>query len=263
MMLIQAASPGRPAAEVRSDMASWHFKRREGSDEAADPIQGEFFDEAADPDERRRGPAASLVREAIQNSLDAQANADEPVHVRFFLSDDKGLPAERAGAWFAPLWPHLLAERSGIRAVDEKRHACRFVAVEDFGTRGLEGNPQREQTPDKGETDDFFAFFRANGLSGKAGQEGGRWGVGKSVFNRASRITSFLALTVRHSDRRPLLLGRSLIANRSIQRFFPHTMLRSWTRFPSMPTSSTTTQTPRGRPKRFTTLNCAGASNAP
>ena len=31
----------------------WHFKRRERSDEVADPIQAEFFDEASDPDERR------------------------------------------------------------------------------------------------------------------------------------------------------------------------------------------------------------------
>ena len=37
----------------------WHFKRRERSDEVADPIHGEFFDEVSDPDERRRGPAAS------------------------------------------------------------------------------------------------------------------------------------------------------------------------------------------------------------
>jgi len=90
----------------------WHFKRRERSDEVADPIQAEFFDEAADPDERRRGPGASLVREAIQNSLDAQVG-NEPVHVRFYLSAVEGLAAERARNWFAGLWPHLCARRNG------------------------------------------------------------------------------------------------------------------------------------------------------
>ena len=74
----------------------WHFKKRERSDEATNPIQGEFFDEAGDPDECRRGPAASVVREAIQNSLDAHQPEDEPVHVRIFLSEDDKLQAERA-----------------------------------------------------------------------------------------------------------------------------------------------------------------------
>jgi len=89
----------------------WHFKRRERSDEVADPIQGEFFDEASDPDERREGPTASFVREAIQNSLDAQAE-NQPVHIRFFLSAEDDLAAVRTRDWFCGLWPHLRARRS-------------------------------------------------------------------------------------------------------------------------------------------------------
>ncbi len=192
--------------------ADWHFKKRERADEVADPIQGEFFDEAADPDERRRGPAASLVREAIQNSLDARA-ADESVHVRIYLSAKEALPAQRAQDWFGALWPHLRAERSGLRNVQPVPPACQFIVIEDFGTKGLLGDPARGTIPDpdneRGEH--FFAFFRANGLSGKAGQDGGRWGVGKSVFNRASRINTFLALTVRASDRRAYLIGRCFL----------------------------------------------------
>lgn len=188
----------------------WHFKRRERSDEVADPIQGEFFDEAADPDEPRRGPAASLVREAIQNSLDARVGSG-PVHVRFYLSSGEGLATDRARHWFAGLWPHLRARRSGLRNVPPCPQACRFAVVEDFGTRGLEGDPRRGTTPDEDERDDFFAFFRAIGLSGKAGQEGGRWGVGKSVFNRASRINTFVALSVRNRDRCAHLIGSCFV----------------------------------------------------
>ncbi|HOW17478.1 MAG TPA: hypothetical protein PLC79_00460 [Phycisphaerae bacterium] len=195
--------------------AGWHFKRRERSDEVADPIQGEFFDEVADPEERRRGPAASLVREAIQNSLDARAGTG-PVNVRFYLSSEENLASERAPNWFAGLWPHLCARRSGLRNIPPEPQACRFVVVEDFGTGGLEGDPRRGTTPDDDERDDFFAFFRANGLSGKAGQEGGRWGVGKSVFNRASRINSFLALSVRNSDKVAHLIGRCFLLTHKI-----------------------------------------------
>jgi len=195
--------------------AGWHFKRRERSDEVADPIQGEFFDETSDPEDRRRGPAASLVREAIQNSLDAKTG-DEAVHVRFYLSDGEDLAAVRARNWLGDLWPHLRARRSGLRDVPEAPSPCRFVVVEDFGTSGLEGNPRRGTTPDEGERDDFFAFFRANGLSGKAGQEGGRWGVGMSDFNRASRFNTFLALSVRSSDRVPQLIGRCFLLTHKI-----------------------------------------------
>jgi hypothetical protein len=134
----------------------WHFKSRERSDEVADPIQGEFFDEAADPDERRRGPAASLVREAIQNSLDAHVG-NEPVHVRFYLSAEEGLTAGRARNWFAGLWPHLRARRSGLREVQPEPQACRFIVIEDFGTRGLEGDPRRGTTPEEDERDDFYS----------------------------------------------------------------------------------------------------------
>jgi hypothetical protein len=195
--------------------AGWHFKRRERSDEVADPIQGEFFDEASDPDERRFGPAASLVREAIQNSLDAHVD-NESVHVRFHLSAPEGLAVNRSRFWFTGLWPHLRARRTGLRDVRPEPQACRFVIVEDFGTSGLEGDPRRGTTPEEDERDDFFAFFRADGLSSKAGQEGGRWGVGKSVFNRASRINTFLALSVRNSDGGSHLVGRCFLLTHKI-----------------------------------------------
>jgi hypothetical protein len=39
--------------------AGWYLKRRERSDDVGDPIQGEFFDEVSDPDERRRGPGGA------------------------------------------------------------------------------------------------------------------------------------------------------------------------------------------------------------
>ena len=139
--------------------AAWHFKKRERSDEVADPIQGEFFDEVSDPEERR-GPAAALVREAIQNSLDARTGTG-PVHVRFYLSAEGDLAAERARYWFASLWPHLRARRSGLRNVPPEPEACRFVVVEEFGTTGLLGDPARGMVPDR-ETKEIEASCRGS-----------------------------------------------------------------------------------------------------
>jgi hypothetical protein len=57
----------------------------------------------------------------------------------------------------------------------------------------------------------FFNFFRAKGHSDKAETDRGRWGVGKTVFPRASRISTFWGLTVRASDKKRLLMGRTIL----------------------------------------------------
>src|SRR5690606_40831246 len=131
------------------------------------------------------------------------------VHVRIALSDESALSKTRAKHWFGDLWPHLEAKGSGLRNLPP--WTGRYLVIEDFGTHGLEGDVARENIPDEGTREDFFAFFRSNGLSGKHGQSGGRWGVGKSVFNRASRINSFLAFTIGNSDRNAFLLGRCFL----------------------------------------------------
>lgn len=85
------------------------------------------------------------------------------------------------------------------------------MVVEDFGTTGLEGDTRQGGLGDNDNR--FFSFFRAEGLSGNPadGTSGGSWGVGKSVFNRCSRLNSFLALTVPRDSMKTLLLGKSLI----------------------------------------------------
>src|SRR5205814_895981 len=44
----------------------------------------------------------------------------------------------------------------------------------------------------------------------------GRWGVGKFVFPRSSRVSSFWAVTVRHGDLRRLLMGRAILKTHAI-----------------------------------------------
>ena len=45
----------------------WHFRQHAPGEKTRDPIQGEFF-----ATEAIRNPAEALIREGIQNSLDAQ-----------------------------------------------------------------------------------------------------------------------------------------------------------------------------------------------
>jgi hypothetical protein len=184
-------------------MADWRFRPHRPDEKIRNPIQGEFFSEEA-----VEKPAQALVREVIQNSLDARAAADA-VEVRFTVSAPHGLSPEAAESWLGGAWEHLRGEGSGLRSVPPRPTACRFLTIEDFGTTGLEGEPAELRptaTPSR-----LFAFFRAEGISQKGGRDGGRWGVGKTVFLRSSDVNTMLGLTIRRSDGRCLVFGQSVL----------------------------------------------------
>jgi hypothetical protein len=85
------------------------------------------------------------------------------------------------------------------------------LLVEDFGTRGLTGNPAAWD-PFESERNPFFLFFRALGRSGKEGEDRGRWGIGKFVFPLASRGHCLFGLTIPADGPSPaLLMGRMVL----------------------------------------------------
>jgi hypothetical protein len=123
---------------------------------------------------------------------------------------ERAAPPEAVAPFFVGAWPHLEARPNGLRDIPSPQDRCVYVTFEDFGTSGLEGDP-RQWHPRDGVKNDFFNFFRAEGHSDKGQTDRGRWGVGKTVFARSSRINTFLALTVRASDARRLLMGRAIL----------------------------------------------------
>src|SRR6266850_420807 len=112
---------------------------------------------------------------------------------------------ERAGAW-----PHLSAPGNGLPDAPRPSDMCRFLVFEDFGTSGLTGDPEQLLPVENGDNR-FFHFFRVEGRSDKHEHDRGRWGVGKQVFPRASRIRSVFGYTVRKDDRRRLLMGQAIL----------------------------------------------------
>src|SRR5262249_19681581 len=80
---------------------------------------------------------------------------------------------------------------------------------------GLCGDPLQWHKKE-GVKNGFFTFFRAEGQSDKEQGDRGRWGVGKFVFPRSSRVSSLLAVTVRHDDKRRLLMGRAILKTHAI-----------------------------------------------
>jgi len=69
----------------------WHFSAKRPSDKTRDPIAGEFFSSDA-----IKNAGEALVREGIQNSLDARLDKNAGVaKVRIYVSGERGAVAAR------------------------------------------------------------------------------------------------------------------------------------------------------------------------
>lgn len=191
----------------------WHFRHKRPGDDISDPISGEFF-----ADGSLDNPATALVREALQNALDAGKGIDRdgaPVHVRIGINrGEQALPAIQAAAWLAALRPHLVSPGSGIKTAPPLGEDCDYLTVEDFGTSGLTGDTESDDAG--GERNNFVDFLRSDGRTRKSEGDRGSWGVGKNVFPRSSRINGFIAFTIRHDDKQQLLMGKSILKIRRV-----------------------------------------------
>ncbi len=189
-------------------MAEWCFRPKQPGETIREPIHGEFFASDAISD-----PGKALVREGIQNALDAVADG-APVRVRIYLSgDEQAVPAQNADHYFASAWEHFQAPGNGLHpeGVPLPNSPCRFIAFEDFSTSGLEGDPTEAFKSPCGRKNHFYHFFRAEGQSDKEASDRGSWGVGKHVFLRSSQISTIFGLSVRAEDRQRLLMGKSVL----------------------------------------------------
>ena len=194
-------------------MADWLFRNPYPDEKRREAVQGEFF-----TSDSIRTEAQALVREGIQNSLDAALDdaKGEPrkVSVRIYTSGgSRALPWKKAELYFGQAWPHFEAPENGVSEVGcpSRSEKCHFLLFEDFGTSGLIGDLQQISKPQKTKDNPFYFFMRAEGQSGKSEKDRGRWGLGKFVFPRASRIRSFLALTHRSDDDKIILCGQSIL----------------------------------------------------
>jgi hypothetical protein len=179
-------------------MAKWIFQNRPGFGVNPNPHDGEHFVN----DRVDRGEA--LVREAVQNSLDAGSSG--VVRVHFGLH--KSAPSKDAKKYLDTLRPHLAACDRDLP--DEEWGSPGFLVVEDFGTSGLTGDVEQESG------NNYANFWRNPGDSFKHEKKRGRWGLGKTVFPNSSRISGFFGLTVRQDDGRELLSGLAALKKHDI-----------------------------------------------
>lgn len=172
----------------------WHFKEEGGRDVGPnDPV-----------DEKFKGqPYYSIVREAIQNSLDAVKNSREPVKVAFtfFELNRKDYPGffeieshinqsekyysenDNAKHLFGNMRDYLNGDMPGAKKL---QLSC--LKISDYNTVGMNYD-------DHNTNSSFYAFLRAGGVSAKSQGSGGSFGFGKGAYYTLSPIKTIIVST--------------------------------------------------------------------
>lgn len=195
----------------------WQFAEHPSRQRENEPTQEEFFS-----NESLITEVASIVRESIQNSLDERLDAKFPIRVKFKIGKQ---PSELSRKYFDELYPHALLVLRGLPEINE---TGKFLVIEDFNTRGLEGSTaslapleDRDEIRNRGFGNSYWYFEWKTGKSNKSSGKRGSWGVGKIVFPRASAIKAYLVLSERRKIAAPendscILFGHSILNYRTI-----------------------------------------------
>ena len=170
----------------------WHFaKSLGGQDQGPNDAMGENF---------KKAPFDSLVRESIQNSIDAQADPDVPVIVTFSFkkTTSRNYPElfdirrhirgcldmyndDNARKKFQPMLDYLAA------AEDVKMD---YLEVSDERTTGMSYTKGDTKSP-------FYSFVQSAGNSSKTSSSaGGSFGFGKAAYFNISKIRTVLISTM-------------------------------------------------------------------
>lgn len=154
----------------------------------------------------RRDWLSILLREVLQNALDARVSLESPVVVSIRNHELDALGHEFLGRLipgdhldrFKVSTPHVLDSAAGEVA------SC--LVVEDFGTTGLTGAVDQPDLDGNGQN--WNAFWFREGEGGKENTSGnGGAGQGKITYFSTSGIRSMFAYTVRSDDKTEALFG--------------------------------------------------------
>lgn len=148
---------------------------------------------------------AILLREVLQNALDARTSPDTPVKVSLAYRE---LDAD-ASKWMGALVTdeHLTRLKESMPHVDAKPAAVRScLVIEDFGTCGLTGVLDNPETDGKGQNWNAFWFREGEGGKENAAGNGGA-GQGKITYFSTSAIRTIFAYTVRSDTHDEALMG--------------------------------------------------------
>lgn len=173
----------------------WHFGIREGGSDTADNIDAKFFIENY----------ASLVRESLQNSLDAQLDEKQPVVVTYKFgmleipSDSQFFDVEKYIEGCLSLHPNKNDRVNRayrpmldyIKNAKQNKRIC-FLLVSDSNTIGMDYSDDDENCTNTR----FYSFAKSIGNSSKDNDtRGGSYGLGKAVFYKNSSMRTIIIST--------------------------------------------------------------------
>jgi hypothetical protein len=172
----------------------WYFKPEGGRDVGPnDPV-----------DEKFKGqPYYSIVRESIQNSLDAVDDENKPVKVdfTFFGLNRNDYPKlfeiedniKQCQTYYHDndnaerLFKNMLYYLNG-NVEGKKRLNLSCLKIADYNTIGMQYDENNTKSP-------FYAFLRAGGVSAKSQGSGGSFGFGKGAYYTLSPIKTIIVST--------------------------------------------------------------------
>jgi len=159
----------------------------------------------------------TIVRESIQNSLDAAVDDPSRIKVTFrWLDKNDGLDPVFINNLFDEQLKHATKAGLDIGNVDFNNPTA--LVIEDFGTKGLTGSITEK------DDDNFSDFWRRHGKSHKTGKSRGRWGLGKLVYSTTSQLGAFFGATHREEDSCIHVMGQTVLNLREVdgKQYPPH-----------------------------------------
>lgn len=192
-------------------MGKWHFRKIARGETVKEPTQGAFFRW-----ESNDAHGKTVIREGIQNALDARLQNENAVKVRIgVVHRQNSIKEIFSSNW----WEHINARQNGIDKEsipkNEGAGAHRFLVFEDFNTIGLTGDETRHVAREE-DSNNFYNFFRSVGGTDKEGGALGKWGIGKHTFWLTSRVNTVLGFTVQEGDSEMLCLGKTILKSHAI-----------------------------------------------
>lgn len=174
----------------------WHFAKREADgDNGPNSAMSQNFVQF---------PCFSLIRESVQNSLDAILDTTKPVVVCFeyrsFEKEDyknffQIAEHIEAGRRYYQENPTAKAVYPKMLQYLEKTNEVGFIRVSDYNTKGMD-----YETGKTNKT--FYAFVRSEGVSVKQQEgAGGSFGFGKGAFFVMSPINTLIVSTRNNEDK--------------------------------------------------------------
>ena len=190
---------------------SWKRALVQPNEREDENVGEEFFNDVDTLDE-----ISSLVRESMQNSIDAVLNNDVPVTVRFTVGKQSSKLNQE---YFEEILPHV-SQSLHKNLIPSLGVESKFLVIEDFNTKGLGGSISSirpSESSQKKYGSNYWFFEWKSGETNKVTGSRGSWGIGKAVLSAASRMKTILVYSEREESSCPeentqgILFGHSIL----------------------------------------------------